>query len=70
MKPQKLFIISPLQKGYKVDTTNVSGNPIQSGHSSSKDAWQSVKSRIPANHVIHILDMGEAIQRHNESDRK
>lgn len=55
----KSFLISPLSKGFQVDTIDENGKPIKTGHTSGKNAWNSVKSKIKSTHQILITDMGE-----------
>lgn len=52
------FIVTPLTKGYQVDTL-VNKKPYNSGHSSRRSAINDILRQIPVNHQIIIADMGE-----------
>lgn len=55
----KPFLITPLNKGYNIDSVDESGKPIKWGSSTKKNAVNSAISKIPSNHQILITDMGE-----------
>jgi hypothetical protein len=55
----KPFLISPLDKGYQTDTVDGEDRPQKTGHTSRKNAVNSIMRKIPASHQILITDMGE-----------
>ena len=54
----KAYVITPLHKGYQVDTY-IEGKPHKSGHRSRKDAINNILHSIPASHQLIITDLGE-----------
>ena len=53
------FIISPLDKGFQIDSVDELGKPIKWGSSNKKNAINSAVNKIPKKHQIIIIDMGE-----------